>query len=128
MAISFTSKHGPLSYPCDTFTGPGGRSWQANVRAIALALEALRRVDRYGVAGHGEQYAGWRAIESGTGPEAPLTWESALRWLRSYTGRDGDLWSLLRIAARQAHPDAGGSPQDWAMVDAIRQMTRNDNQ
>ena len=42
--ISFDSKHGPLSYPCDSC-----EYWQHNIRSIALALEALRSVDRYGV-------------------------------------------------------------------------------
>ena len=59
--ISFESKHGPLVYQCDRFD-----RWQDNVRAIALALEALRKVDRYGVSGQGEQYAGWAQI----GPES----------------------------------------------------------
>jgi len=47
--VSFGSDHGPLTYGCDRrrtkLTG------QDNVRAIALSLEALRKVDRYGVAG-----------------------------------------------------------------------------
>jgi len=33
-----------LSYPCDAFN-----SWKDNLRAIALSLEALRKVERYGV-------------------------------------------------------------------------------
>ncbi len=35
--------------------------WQHNVRSIALGLEALRAVDRYGISRRGEQYAGFRA-------------------------------------------------------------------
>jgi hypothetical protein len=35
--------------------------WQHNVRSIALGLEALRAVDRYGITRRGEQYAGFRA-------------------------------------------------------------------
>lgn len=34
--LAFDSKHGPLSYPCDTFT-----NWDCNLRAIALSLEGL---------------------------------------------------------------------------------------
>lgn len=41
--LTFTaSVAGDLSYPCDTYT-----DWQDNLRAVALALEALRKVDRY---------------------------------------------------------------------------------
>jgi hypothetical protein len=38
--------------------------WQHNVRSIALGLEALRAVDRYGITRKGEQYAGFRAALS----------------------------------------------------------------
>src|ERR1700675_3855774 len=50
--VSFDSKHGPLRYFCDQFT-----DWQDNIRAIALGLEALRKVERYGITHRGEQYA-----------------------------------------------------------------------
>ena len=55
--VSFDSKHGPLTYATDRYEQlysddmPG---WQANVRAVALALEALRAVDRYGISSSGE--------------------------------------------------------------------------
>lgn len=45
-----TRKHGTLSYQCDR-----QRKWQGNVRAIALGLEALRMIDRYGIAETGQQ-------------------------------------------------------------------------
>ncbi|AIJ26387.1 hypothetical protein [Amycolatopsis methanolica] len=127
VALAFRSKHGPLSYPCDTFAN----SWQDNVRAIALALHALRTVDRYGVSSRGEQYAGWRAIE-GARPAAPFsTKREALDWLREFTGAvhplqltDSDIRGLLRIAARKSHPDLGGDPADWARLDTARQLLR----
>lgn len=41
--------------------------WQHNVRSIALGLEALRAVDRFGISRRGEQYAGFRAaLTAGT--------------------------------------------------------------
>lgn len=59
--LSFDSKHGPLSYPCDTFA-----DWEDNLRAIALSLEHLRAVDRYGVTKR-------RAIPRLDGPAASST-------------------------------------------------------
>lgn len=120
VAISFTGRHGALTYPCDTFD-----HWQANVRAIALSLEALRKVDRYGVGGHGEQYAGWKAIEAA--PSGPFaTADEALEWLCWITDSPGSTApdTLLRRAARKAHPDAGGDPADWERVDAARQLLK----
>ena len=57
VVVSFDCSKGAMLFPCDTFT-----DWQANVRGIALALEALRAVDRYGVTQQAEQYRGWTAL------------------------------------------------------------------
>lgn len=43
--------------------------WRHNVRSIALGLEALRAVDRFGISRRGEQYAGFRGalpVRAGT--------------------------------------------------------------
>ena len=58
--LSLGSNVGPLSWPCDTFD-----SWQDNIRGIALSMEALRKVDRYGVTKRGEQYTGWQQFAIG---------------------------------------------------------------
>lgn len=106
--LSFRTNLGALSYPCDTFT-----TWQDNLRAIALALEALRKVDRYGVTKHGEQYRGFMAIEA---PNAmPAGFTSTLAAERFIMGLlpDADLdgmgpAAVMRAAKRAAHPDTGG--------------------
>lgn len=129
VAVSFRSRTaGDLTYPCDRFTARyyGEADWQVNVRAIALGLEALRKLDRYGIAGRGEQYAGWRAIEAGAsvGFDSP---EEAVRWLRQVSGwTDGTavaVGPLLRRAAAVAHPDRnGGNRTLWDRYDAARQL------
>lgn len=122
--ISFDSRHGPLTYATDAY----GRwyssdppPWQANVRAIALALQALRAVDRYGVSASGEQYRGWTAIAATAAADAPMTPEQAAALLRegalhamptlSVAGimRVPGLANLaFRHAAKAHHPDHGG--------------------
>jgi hypothetical protein len=120
VAISFESKFGALTYPCDTYRG-----WQSNLRAIALSLEALRAADRHGVARRGEQYAGWRAIESGTSPGFSSP-EEALRWLRELTEWPASepvvVGQLLRRGAAITHPDRGGDRSLWDRYDAARQL------
>ncbi len=54
----------PLRYQCDRFA-----TWKHNVRAIALGLEALRKVENYGIASRGEQYQGWAALPPSSGSE-----------------------------------------------------------
>ena len=125
--LTFDSKHGPLSYPCDTFT-----DWQANVRAIALALEALRKVDRYGVSSRGEQYRGWGQLPPAGGTTSTLTAEAAARVLVDAEALDGDAEDVLdredafrmtyRNAARATHPDAGGSTRDFQLVQEARRV------
>ncbi len=119
VVVSFESRYGPLSYATDAYD-----SWQANVRAIALSLQALRSVDRYGVSKSGEQYIGWRAIESAR-PAGFATADEALRWLREVTEltTDASTALLVRRASAMWHPDrANGDRANWDRLDAARQI------
>ncbi len=112
--FSLDSKHGHLSYPCDTFT-----TWQDNVRAIALALEALRKVDRYGVTKRGEQYRGFLAIEASAAPAGFATSKEALFFLADVSGEVRPDWTpstALRAAQRATHPDRGGDAATFQRV------------
>lgn len=117
--FSLDSKHGHLSYPCDTFT-----TWQDNLRAIALALEALRKVDRYGVTKRGEQYRGFLAIEATAAPAGFATADDALAFLGKFAGLGlaemksivGAPGRALRRAQRETHPDAGGDAATFQRV------------
>ncbi|MBA3854649.1 MAG: molecular chaperone DnaJ [Gemmatimonas sp.] len=67
VVLEFKSGADRLSFPCDRFNW-----WEDNVRAIALALEALRKVDRYGVRS-GRQYEGFKALPGGNHAPAVKT-------------------------------------------------------
>jgi hypothetical protein len=115
--LSFASKHGPLRYLTDRYDG-----WKANVRAIALGLEALRAVDRYGITERGEQYVGWKAIPASTTSRAD---SKAL--LFSVAGEASpsalDEKTVYRKALIAAHPDHGGSRELLEQVqDAGRKL------
>lgn len=121
VVVSFQSKFGPLSYATDEYD-----HWQANVRAIALSLQALRAVDRYGVSRSGEQYQGWRAIESGR-PAAFATVDEAVRWLREATGITDvavPTDRLLRLMSAKLHPDRNGDAAAWDRLDQARQIIK----
>lgn len=92
--LSFKSKkHGPLSFPCDRF-----QTFEGNLRALALSLQALRSVDRYGVTRNAEQYAGWKKLEAPRAANHFHTREEAEAFIRSHGGS-------YREAARRLHPD-----------------------
>lgn len=97
--ISFNSRFGRLTYATDQF-----HDWQDNVRAIALSLEALRAVDRYGVSKRGQQYAGWAQLAAG-GPDPARG--------KVLVEREGGIVQALK----RYHPDRGGEQRD--MVDVL---------
>ncbi len=109
--LSFQSDIGPMRYAVDRFT-----EWKANVRAIALALEALRKVNRYGVAGRAEQYRGWLAIPAQTGGVDPHQLISKWANWPVEAVRTDPLRSFM-IAKRSAHPVSfEGSDDDYKAV------------
>lgn len=92
--------------------GTGGRvPWQDNLRAIALGLEALRAVARFGITtGIGEQYAGFLQLTSS---------EPSPDRGRALVEEAGS----MRQALLRHHPDQGGDPRAFADVQAYRQLT-----
>lgn len=118
--LSFDSKHGPLTYSTDRYETYWGNtpSWQHNLRAIALSLQALRAVDRYGITRTGEQYRGWQQLAD---KPHQLTQEQAIGVLRAHSDVNdlsADLDSLYKRAAYLTHPDRnGGMRGSWDDVD-----------
>jgi len=138
----------PASFPCATY-------WkvQDNVRGIALTLEALRAVDRYGATTEaGEQYVGFLRLPGPGGvnttavqlsPEraarilvdahpdfrgaSPYTREAMARALLD--GLADESMQFARVARNAAHPDAGGSTAAFttlsAALDVLAQHRRS---
>lgn len=128
--LHFDSEHGHLTYATDAFT-----TWQDNVRAIALALEALRKVDRFEVGQGGDQYRGYLALEAGSGATAlgatprmthseaaVAIWEALGMPARPTPAAIGSVPDTRRSAVRQAralaHPDRNaGERTQWDRVE-----------
>lgn len=82
--------------------------WKDNLRAIALGLEALRAVQRYGITtGIGEQYAGFAMLPPG-GPDPERG--------RVLVEAAGGIVQALK----KHHPDHGGDPRNFVDVQAYR--------
>jgi hypothetical protein len=110
--LAFESKFGPLKFSVDTFT-----TWEDNIRAIALGMEALRKVDRYGVTKRGEQYTGWKALPMSTDAATSITnAEQARVYLDERWGGD------LRRALMETHPDRGGDSDEFRKVIRAREL------
>lgn len=124
--ITFRSTWGPLRYETAEY-----RDWRDNLRAIALSMEALRAVDRYGVSKRGEQYQGWKALPASTDPaDAIQTDAQALALIQRtvsdiYDADDVDgpfLHDAIREAIRRTHPDRGGNEDEFRKVMRAREI------
>lgn len=133
-----TADHGTLVYTCDQFESrwsndPPG--WQINLRAITLGLHDLRRLDRYGIAKRGQQYAGFRELGSGTAMGgATQSREQVARYLATMAGWDpdgpdtitglltdpGHVHDAYRAASKRNHPDVGGNTTQQAYINTAR--------
>jgi hypothetical protein len=128
--LSFESRHGPLRYPCDTYD-----RWQDNVRAIALSMEALRAVDRYGVTRHGEQYRGFHALPS-PATVSIVDLNTCATFLATHCASGYSAQAILedretyrrayKESAKALHPDRGGDGEAFKLlVRAQRAMDRH---
>jgi hypothetical protein len=133
--VCFTAPRlGDMTYAMDRFT-----SWQDNVRAVALTLQALRAVERYGVAKSGEQYRGWTAMSN---RPAAMTREQAAEFIAHWAGAeagelrawadkifrnvDGEAARAYRMAAKVAHPDVTRDDGDtMARLNVARDLLLN---
>lgn len=122
--VSFERSGTPIA-----FLQVGFKAVEYNVWLIAMTLQALRAVDRYGCSQSGEQYKGWAQLPPGKESIAAAEWSSveyAMRFLCQIG--NGEVLSLLpadldvvyRAAARKAHPDAGGSNELMAKVNRAK--------
>ena len=139
--VSFQSKFGSLRYFCDEYDDDlyGKRNlvgYQANLRAIGLGLAALRAVDRYGFTKRGEQYTGFKALGAGDGLATRQEAGVMLREMvmgapcidrgclidREHMGHPWDVAHAAELALWLAHPDHGGSTEQFEQVQRARRV------
>lgn len=131
--VSFVKNGVPM-----TFSYGGWLDFNQNLYMIALTLERLRAVDRYGCTQDGQQYAGFSALPPGRSAIQVSEWPSAqaaMRFLCLTAGMvEGDdtseamLTKVFPAAARRSHPDyefGGGSTELMAKVNRARDFIRS---
>lgn len=127
--VSFKRRDGAqFVFPADGFT-----DWITNVYAIALTLERLRAIDRYGVTQGNQQYAGFLALPAPRPGNEP-TPEEAAHLIAQHS--DFEEEAILKFPSVQAkaiqtakartHPDTTkASPAEFqAVVTAERVLLR----
>ena len=122
--LAFDSKYGPLKYMTDTFD-----KWKDNLRAIALGLEALRKVDRYGITKRGEQYTGWKQLPA-AGDSSFTDNIKAAEFISAHSEYSANeilndkenLTKAYRKAALVLHPDKGGNAEQFNLLNKAKEL------
>jgi hypothetical protein len=118
-------KYVTVQFECDTFT-----HWKDNVRAIALALEKLRAIERYGVARASAVEVGRKALPAfvGTGMTLDDAWAQLAKFsdfsVEQLQGVGARIKDAYRQAALRTHPDRGGSHDDAAKVNVAYEVLK----
>jgi hypothetical protein len=113
-AVYFRLKGKPRCLACDHWNRVAD-----NIAAIAQHIDALRRIDRYGVGTMEQAFAGYAAL-----PPSGDDW-------RSVFGLNGNatieiVEAKYRELARQHHPDIGGDPLQMSRLNAARDAARRE--
>lgn len=128
IVLSFDTKRGRYSMPCDRYN-----HWEANMRAIALTLEHLRTIERYGVTtDKQEQYNGWLKLPGASAQNEALEHAKTLcqfadqdASLAEQVLKDQEVFtSTWRKAAQRTHPDSGGNALNFQLVATSRDHIR----
>lgn len=115
VAVYFTRKDQNLCLSCDRWDEVGD-----NIRAIGLCVAAIRGMERWGTTEMVDAaFSGFVAL--------PETTSGASWWETLGVLPGADLETIERAyrhRAREAHPDVGGTPEQFQMVqEAYRQAT-----
>ncbi len=131
VVLSFDTKRGRMNMPCDSYT-----DWEANLRAIALTLECLRTVERYGVTSDlQEQYTGWLKLPAVSAQDEALEHAKtlcrfadradSLPTLSAALLTDPALFEQVwKEAVKKTHPDTGGNGLHFQQVMTSRDRIR----
>jgi hypothetical protein len=109
VAVYFQLKQRPTVMPCDRY-----RTVAANIAAIAAHIEAVRAIERYGVGTVEQMFTGFQAIR---GP-GPKPWREILGIRPDQVVTPELIRARQRELARLHHPDAGGSSERMAEINA----------
>lgn len=88
-----------------------------NIAAIAAHIDALRRIDRYGVGTLEQALAGYRSLPA----DMAADWRSVFGFDADARVSVGDVQDRFRQRAATAHPDKGGSDEMMMHVNRARE-------
>jgi hypothetical protein len=111
VAVYFMWQGKQMTFACDRWDRV-----KDNVRAIGKTIEALRGIERWGASDMMERaFSAFEALPSPDGVVALTCWQ--ILDLESGAS-EMEIERAYRVKAKAAHPDAGGSRQEWDQLRA----------
>jgi len=118
VAAYFTYNEKPMCFACDQF-----ETVRENIRAIALTIESIRAIERYGASDMMERaFKGFTAIPEKAGEY----WRDVLQFPPEQKVTAADIETAFKRLAHVAHPDKGGDVEQWHLLNNARQNALRD--
>jgi len=111
VALYFSFKGKAAVFACDRFDRVGD-----NIAAIAAHVDALRRVERYGVGTIEQALAGYKALPADTA----ANWRAVFGFPADSMPTLDQVDKAYKAAAREHHPDVGGDEVAMSHVNRAR--------
>ena len=115
VAVYFGFNGKATVFACDSYTKVA-----QNIAAIAAHVDALRRIQRYGVGSIEQAIAGYKALPADTAADWRTVLELGARPLAE------DVERAYKHLARRRHPDAGGSEEGWYQLQRAYEFAKQE--
>ena len=115
VALYFAFKGKATVFACDRFDRVGD-----NIAAIAGHIDALRRVERYGVGSLEQALSGYKALPADTA----ANWRAVFGFGADQRVTLAMLDDAYKTLAKTKHPDLGGSDEAMSHVNRARDFAR----
>jgi hypothetical protein len=116
-AVYFSFRGKATVLACDRY-----RAVAENIAAIAAHIEALRRIERYGVGTIEQALAGYKALPA----DSAADWRTVFGFPAGSRPTRAQIDDAYLTAAKRQHPDAGGSDAEMAQVNRARDYARQE--
>lgn len=112
VAVYFIRKRQPVCFACDRWESPA-----ANIRAIAMTIEALRGIARWGSAEMLDRaFSGYLALPAPAVTPAPRSWREIMGYDDDFMPDLRDVRVIYLDRCKSYHPDGGGTHDLMAEV------------
>lgn len=107
VAVYFSFKGRATVFACDRWNRVAD-----NIAAIAAHIDAIRRIERYGVGSLEQALAGYKSLPADTAAD----WRAVFGFPKEAAPSLDELDKAYKRVAREKHPDVGGSDEEMSHV------------